>query len=124
MFEVESRIERLEQTVIALTSLVEQPAALDPAKGVTEGVKAALRLVAPRGLYPPTLRMQLENAGFHFANQKNPIASIHAVLKRLVNQGSVRSGQTAGQIAYYWHSNDAGTRRSRKADKPAVLSEQ
>ena len=78
MFEVESRIERLEQTVIALTSLLEQPAALDPVKGVTEGVRAALRLVAPRGLYPPTVRLQLENAGFHFANQKNPMASIHA----------------------------------------------
>jgi hypothetical protein len=95
--------------------MVEQPK-LDPAKGITEGVKAALRLVAPSGLFPTTVRMKLEEAGFDFSKQANPMASIHALLKRLEAQGYVQMGHLKDtKNAYFWVSDKPRKRKRGSA---------
>lgn len=99
-FALEHRIGRLERTVMALTSLVVDPK-IDPAMGITEAIKAALRLAFPRSVYPTALRRALEDAGFDFSNQKNPMASIHSILKRLQKQGHIES-QTSGDGRTTW----------------------
>jgi hypothetical protein len=109
---LEHRIGRLERTVLALTSLVDDPK-VDPAMGITEGIKAALRLAFPRGVSPTALRRALEDAGFDFSNQKNPMASIHSILKRLQKKGHIES-QTSG---------DGGTTWSWISDIQPTLSE-
>lgn len=98
-----ARVARLQRTVLALASLVERPA-VDPAAGLTEGIKGILNLVSPAGLYAPTLRIKLEEAGFDFSKSKNPLAAIHAVLKRLIKAGIVKSRtEPNGKTAYFWH---------------------
>lgn len=97
---LDHRIARLERTVMALTSLVDDPK-VDPAMGITEAIKAALRSAYPRGVYPTALRRALEDAGFDFSNQKNPMASIHSILKRLQKQGHIES-QTSGDGRTTW----------------------
>lgn len=101
LFKLQAEVRRLEQTVAALTTLVEQPS-LDPGMGITDGIRVALRLVAPAGLYPTTVRIKLEEAGFSFAKQKNPMATIHSILKRLKKQGFVKSGEVRGKTSYVW----------------------
>jgi hypothetical protein len=99
------RIIALERTVFSLASLVEQPT-IDPAKGITEGIKAALESVSPGGLYPRTLRLELEQAGFDFSEQKNPMASIHAILKRLKGHHLAHTRDLAQGTAYYFGKDD------------------
>jgi hypothetical protein len=131
-FEIAAKIARLERTVMALTSLVEQPA-LDPAKGITDGIKTALRLVAPAGMFPTTLRLKLEQHGFDFSQQSSPLATIHAVLKRLSAKGYIASFKTEGRIAYRWVSDTPHMRKpsqspravpSETADTPATLPQE
>src|SRR5437879_6241358 len=102
-FELENRIARLDAIIMALRSIVEQPV-IDPAKGITEGIKAALKIVAPKGLFPTTLRAQLEKAGFDFSGQANSMASIHAILKRLRRKGYVKSQPATpdGRVGWVW----------------------
>lgn len=103
MLKAEAKVARLQRTVLALSSLVEQPT-IDPALGLTESIKAVLRSVAPGGLFPTTIRIKLEEAGFDFSSSKNPMASIHAILKRLVDKGVVEIGtkNKDGKPAYHW----------------------
>lgn len=106
LFKLEARIASLQRTVLALASLVERPD-IDPAAGLTEGIKGVLEAVAPSGLYPTTIRLKLEEAGFDFSTSRNPLAAIHSVLKRLTKQGYIEpsiDGDEA-KIAYYWQPN-------------------
>src|SRR5438876_9966655 len=74
LHKLQAEVERLQRTVWALRSLIQHPRSIDPTQGITEGVKTALRMVAPAGMYPTTVRIKLEEAGFSFDGQKNPMA--------------------------------------------------
>jgi hypothetical protein len=106
---LENVIARLQRTVLALSSLVEQPI-IDPAQGMTEAIKAALRGMAPDGLFPTTIKTKLEDAGFNLVAQKNPLASIHAILQRLVKKEIVeaRPQPPENRLAYFWRAEVEG----------------
>jgi hypothetical protein len=111
--ELNKRIEQLDAIIMALRTLVERPK-IDPARGITEGIKSALRGSAPSGLYPLTIRAQLEKAGFDFSKQTNPMASVHAILKRLEKKGQVKGiTPSDGKGTYYCWVVET------KKDKPA-----
>lgn len=97
---LDTKIQRLRRAIMAVSSFVEQPE-IDPAKGLTEGIKSAMRIVQPHGLYPTTLRIKLEEAGFVFTGI-NPLASIHSILQRLKKKHLVATLVREGKIAYYW----------------------
>lgn len=109
---LESDVRRLESTVMALTALTGKPQDIDVAAGITEAVKQAIRIQAPTGLFPTTVKLRLEEAGFPFQDMKNPMASIHSVLKRLEQSGFIRrSAADDGKTAYFWKGGQKGRRK-------------
>lgn len=103
---IDKRIARLELFIKSVSSLLDEPAAIDPKMGLTEGIKAFLQSVAPGGgMRPTTLRVKLQDAGFQLTGN-NPLASIHAVCKRLVKQGVVQRSVIRGQASYFWITPD------------------
>lgn len=106
-FRIDARINHLENVIHGLSVLIEEPE-LRPTMGLTEGIKTALKLIFPNGNYPTSVRARLEEAGFKFPG-KNPMASIHTVLKRLEKKGLIRSelDRENGKIAYFWNERDA-----------------
>lgn len=98
------RISGLEQTVRALGALLDEPVAA-PALGLTAGIKAALKAVEGSGLYPTTVRTRLLEAGVVLPG-KNPMASVHAVLKRLAADGYAEAQVIDGKRAYFWMSDN------------------
>jgi hypothetical protein len=72
----------------------------------TEGVRMVLKQNASRDISVPEIRDQLINLGFDFAKYAQPLVPIHNTLKRLEEQGEVKTlkneqGQTLG---YRWIS--------------------
>lgn len=115
---LETDVRRLENTVMALTALTGKPKEIDVAAGITEAVKQAIRLQAPAGLFPTTVKLRLEEAGFPFQDMKNPMPTIHSVLKRLEQSGFIRraKGGPDGKTAYFWKSD-------RRTNKPPLTNE-
>jgi hypothetical protein len=97
---LDTRIAGLEHTVRALGALLNEPAAM-PRLGLTAGIKAALKDVEGSGLYPTTVRTRLLEAGVVLP-ARNPMASVHAVLKRLAADGYAEAQVIDGKRAYFW----------------------
>jgi hypothetical protein len=91
MDELQVRIAKHKRVVAALTELanVEDDSELpaDLVKGITDACKTAV-WGADRALYPSEVRDRIKALGF--PEQKNLLASVHTVLKRLAEAGDVK----------------------------------
>lgn len=123
-FRLRAEVVKWERTVYALKALVDQPQ-IDINRGLTECVKTAVKMVFPAGQYATTVRLKLEEAGFALEGN-NPMASIHSILKRLVDQGYVKPSKIDGKTAYFWQSDTPmpkeRKRRGRGKESGAVES--
>jgi hypothetical protein len=61
------------------------------ALGLTAACRAAFRAAGPQGLMPTELRDSLKKMGFAVDKYSNPMASIHAVIRRLEDKGEIRN---------------------------------
>jgi len=61
------------------------------ALGLTAACRAAFRAAGPQGLMPTELRDSLKRMGFAVHKYNNPMASIHAVIRRLEEKGEIRN---------------------------------
>jgi hypothetical protein len=106
--DLDVRILQLKKTVVALAPLIgHQPAFVEgfmqsiEDAGITENCREVLR-GAKKALTPIEVRNQLESIGYKFKTS-NPLAPIHAVLKRLVENHEVSKTTTEeGDVAYQW----------------------
>jgi len=57
------------------------------------------------------IRASLETSGYDLGQHKNALASIHGVLKRLVESGEAESVETEGKTRYRWKSFGLGSLR-------------
>jgi len=103
---LETQIARQKKRVAALAELArlddEDPSATVLVDGITDACRTVLR-GAERPLYPIEVSQRVEALGL--APQKNLLASVHTVLKRLVtsNQAAEVPPQSgSGPIAYRW----------------------
>jgi hypothetical protein len=88
------------------------------AVGLTEAVRNTLKAAAPKWLTAASVRDQLLATGFDFSGYtSNPLASIHAVLKRM-KPSEAETNNIEGVAAYRWISRfprlHAGEVRRRK----------
>lgn len=60
------------------------------ALGLTAACRAAFRAAGLRGLMPTELRDSLKRMGVRVDKYSNPMASIHAVIRRLEEKGEIR----------------------------------
>jgi hypothetical protein len=91
MDELEVRIAKQKRVIAALTELAdlneesEPPAGL--VKGITDACKTAV-IGSTKPLYPSEVRDRIKTLGF--PEQKNLLASVHTVLKRLAEAGDIK----------------------------------
>src|SRR5262245_10633939 len=96
--EIDQRLDRLHETIGALTRLC----GLTPT--VPWGLTDACRVVLRRSevpLTPLAVRDRLRQVGFDFSRYSNQQAAIHTTLKRLAESGEIRRvAQKGGEHAY------------------------
>lgn len=115
---LDARIEKVRQGALALTSLAELnfdevknkypdlfDDADDPRIGITDAVKEALKS-AEKPLTPIQVRERVLKISPAIAGHKNPMASIHAVLRRLTDKDNVFMADMVadGTTVYFWLS--------------------
>lgn len=94
--------------------------------GLTDAIRRAFDEMAFGEGYSPTdIREELEDAGFPIHHHKNPIASITAVLKRLVDAGQVipATDKDTGRTIYFWAAG-ASAEMLRKQDDEVEIDEE
>jgi hypothetical protein len=99
---IEDEISKLERGIEGFVPLAPSASAIRwPAKGVTEATRVVLK-GDPNGIFSPTqIRDELLGHGVPL-RQKNPMATIHQVLARLVQNGEVTVHIFNGKNGYRW----------------------
>jgi hypothetical protein len=140
LLDLEDRMEKLRQGAVGLASLANVEFheikenypdlfedEIDPRMGITDAVRETLR--ASQGwLTPVDVRNRLYLMIPAIASHKNPLASIHAVLRRLVDKGEVVSGSDAEKrTVYAWIGSDEAIRRlynefAKEREKESFIS--
>jgi hypothetical protein len=91
MDELETRIAKQKRVVAALTELADLDEDSQPPEGLVKGITDACKtavLGANKALYPSEVRDRVKMLGF--PEQKNLLASVHTVLKRLAQAGEIK----------------------------------
>jgi hypothetical protein len=91
MDELETRIAKQKRVVAALTELADLDDDSQPPEGLVRGITDACKtavLGATKALYPSEVRDRIKMLGF--PEQKNLLASVHTVLKRLAEGGEIK----------------------------------
>lgn len=91
MDELETRIAKQKRVVAALTELADVDQDTEPPEGLVKGITDACKtavLGATKPLYPSEVRDRIKTLGF--PEQKNLLASVHTVLKRLAEAGEIK----------------------------------
>ena len=120
---IEDRIFDLRKTLNSLSNLCRQegtePRDLNPSFGrleqiiegsLTDDIVAVLN-ASDEPLTTTEIRKELDELGESLADHKNPLASINAVLARLVESGRAKPASKEGRNA--WTKGDVGKRRGR-----------
>lgn len=68
--------------------------------GITDEVRNALSRAESAGLTPPEIRDIIVENGFEISRYQNVMATIHQILKRLVNRGEARIWKEGAQARY------------------------
>jgi hypothetical protein len=104
-------------------------------EGVSDlGLAEAVRkiLASSKGVFRTArgIRASLETSGYDLGQHNNALASIHGVLKRLVDSGEAEPVGTEGKTRYRWKGSTAPTRedvlarlgppKRRKSSKPYI----
>jgi hypothetical protein len=112
--EITARIAKVRRGVLALSPLVgEEPKSVEtkyphlfpelipPDIGLTDAVRKVLQ-VNNIFLTPVKVKTELKVVGYDIDRYKNILASIHTILKRLLDAGEVESGSVNEVTAYKW----------------------
>ncbi|MGA9057658.1 MAG: hypothetical protein WB763_14225 [Terriglobia bacterium] len=105
--QIEHKILQLKRSIVALAPLAGEQEFFTSwlqsieEVGITDNCREVLR-GSRKGLTPLQVKAQLESLGYKFKTG-NPLAAIHAVLKRLVeNREAVKTTTDDGDVAYQW----------------------
>jgi len=107
--EIDKRISQLKQSIVALAPLAEEQDLLAEIvkgwmgeMGITDAIREVLKSSGD-ALTAMEVKDQLVRTGTSLRDYKNPLASIHAVLKRLVESDeAIADTDTEGNATYQW----------------------
>jgi hypothetical protein len=74
--------------------------------GLTDAIRAALIAKADSFMTPTEIRDVIVIMGFNFGDRPNPMANVHQVLRRLVDQEEVEPMDMGGKTAYRWKARN------------------
>lgn len=114
--ELKSRSTFVRKGILALSSLLGKeprsvqnefphlfPDLITPDTGLTDAVRKVLKS-SNKLLTPVGVRTELKSTGYDIERYKNILASIHTILKRLVEADEVSTGMVDDVTAYQWKS--------------------
>jgi hypothetical protein len=85
---------------------------LEPDTGFTDAIRKVLELNKSRYMNPVSVRDKLKDMGYDLSKYTNPLASIHTILKRLVESGEVEPDEgVGGRTVYRWKNVGLGSFR-------------
>jgi len=94
----------LNEVITEFLKTLKQSEALEV--GITERIRQILESKPQQGFYPMMVRSELEAGKYDLGKHPNAMATIHSVLKRLVEQQYARLlGAADGKTAYAWNPN-------------------
>jgi hypothetical protein len=106
--EIETRLVKVRASYANLSNLYEEismdelgAALINPDPGLTNSIRIVLQN-ANRPLTPVEVRDELLNIGLSFADNKNPLATIHKVLKRLELKEEIENVPEGEKTTYQW----------------------
>jgi hypothetical protein len=88
--------------------------------GFTDNIRHLFRVHFPDALTPVMLRQELLDAGIDLSAQSNPLASIHSVIRRLLDAEEIERYGKIENGAYRWkeeHPLRAISRKPKSADQ-------
>ena len=98
----ETRMTTLKQLIANLTTLQGEAVPAEfTGQGLTESCRNVLK-GSGREMAPLEVRSALQSTGYDVAKYSNPLASIHAVLKRLVDADEAEAVNRGGKTLYKW----------------------
>jgi hypothetical protein len=116
---IEQEIGALEGAIQGFGPLLQKPYRwLGTDTGITEAITAVFKVDPSRLFSPPEIRDELLRRGVSL-EQKNPMATIHQILARLVERGAVMVISTdAGRNHYKWVEGWETKKFNRPAKTP------
>jgi len=115
---IQMRIAKQKRIIAALTELADLDEGSDPpvvlVEGITDACKTAV-LGATKPMYPSEIRDRIKALGF--PEQKNLLASVHTVLKRLAEAEEIKEVEGA------YRRMTLGEKIGRRADKAKLVDE-
>lgn len=118
---IEDEISQLQRAIQGFEPLVKNRAKwFGPTSGITHAIRALLKSESGRLFTATDIRDELLQRGVAL-RQKNPMATIHQILHRLVQSETVKVfTHEPGRNHYKWQT-DAPANLSRRAVEPPVL---
>ena len=104
LIENRKRTEALRETVLTLAVLVGEEQE-EESVGITDAIRTVLKNMSDRSFQPRVVRLHLKRADFPLDKYKNPLAVIHTTLKRLEQQGEVKTVEIVGKTYYVWNES-------------------
>lgn len=111
--ELEDQIIGLQQTASGLAKTLKEPYVAEDELGLTEAIRRAFKQNENKNFTALEVKDELENMGYDLSRYGNAMASIHSVLKRIIDKDIWHCGIKNGKPAYKW-----GTRPVSKAPVP------
>lgn len=124
--ELSKRIVRVRQLVHSLAALCKGDVGVDPGDeaqfflaeySLADEIRAIIQAQNPDWLRPLDIRQHLIDLGHDLTHYKNPQATIHMVLKRLVESGDAELKTEGGKKVYRYH-HPLRRLAARLADRP------
>jgi hypothetical protein len=115
VIEIGQEMSKLNDVMTALSPLANEKVALSDevteilqsfkqSETITERIRVVLASKPAQAFYPLHIRTELEALKYDLAKHPNPMATIHGVLKRLVDQQYAKlAPQADGKMAYTWN---------------------
>jgi hypothetical protein len=127
--ELDKRIAKLRQSATSLQSLIEDEVDGGPSEfmrelaeiGLTDACREVLKATG-EWMLATVIRDSLSTVGYDTTGQKNPLSSIHNILKRLVDSGEVVEGILSGsdKTVYKWIGTSPFKRDVERGEIPRV----
>jgi len=126
--EAEQHMAKLRQLIVANANMLPEnergifikQAEQSVPSGFTDNIRHLFRVHFPDGLTPVKLRDELVKAGIDLSSQSNPLASIHSVVRRLLESGEIEPNGNVDFGGYRWKQTDDIEDSLRGALSPAM----
>jgi archaellum component FlaC len=100
---LEDEISGLQQTAAGLAKTLGEQYEAEDELGLTEAIRRVFRQNPEKNFVPVEIRDELEQMGYNVEKYGNILASIHSVIKRLLDKDISQLGtRTNGKPCYQW----------------------